>query len=121
MKLVGSASQRAKAARQCCQPARGSLRQASDVSKLVSHCLWAELLADALRIPEKCPEAVSAPAVPVYGTSSIRLAAARSCPVSGRVCIAAAPPTSRRTQPHCPRQGLPSNTVCVVTVLAALP
>jgi hypothetical protein len=34
-------------------PARGSLRQASDVLKLVSHCLWAELVADALRIPEK--------------------------------------------------------------------
>ena len=60
---------------------------------------------------------------PVYGTASIRLTAARSCPVLGWVCVAAAVPTSRRTQPHCPRlrQGLPSNTVCVVTVLAALP
>lgn len=49
MKLAGSASQRAKSARQRCQPAKASGKQASDVSKLVSHCLWAGRLADALR------------------------------------------------------------------------
>jgi len=42
-------------------PARGSLRQASDLSKLVSHCLlgWARRWC-AQNFGETCPEAVSA-------------------------------------------------------------
>ena len=86
---------------------------------------WAELVADALRnFGETCPEAVSATG---SSPSMAQLDPAHRRPqLSGVGLGLRSLPrslTSRRTQPHCPRlrQGLLSNTVCVVTVLAALP
>jgi len=52
MKLAGSASQRAKAARQCCQPAEAWGNPAMSRSSCRT-AFWAELVADALRISEK--------------------------------------------------------------------
>ena len=116
MKLAGSASQRRKQPDNAAN--RGSLRQPamSRSSCRTAFGLSSSPMRSGFRrnFSRSCKRTGS---FPVDGTDSIRLAA-RSCPVWGWVCVAAAAPDPRRPQPHCPRLGLPSNTVCVVTVVA---